>query len=378
MQRLRQTPAGGGHTQCCQVGTEAWLAALMRVFARKVRREVVDWMRQLMKLAKEKSGEGMFPIVEEMLKKTKLICSIPDTVLVQESLHFLEQNKINKRPEKDEFSESVSEFMQRNKLKIEIETKPSCGSLQTPCTEFICKELRTPDTDQVGGGGGEVWRGYSVYTSGYHSVDRLSDIDEFEESFKMGPSNQPGTPIRSSGPASLLDSTDDLSLDTGEPLGEEYSLDMGEEEVENVDGVVEEDEDSTPHIMSETSKTQSPVSTGKISLEQQLEEPLSSSQEEDEVIEHFNQGERGKSLAEELALQIELESDKGRLQGEGGGGEGNLLQQEEINAKQFWDNKICQQTLQHPVKADLSGEDTSPARSLQTKTDFGIVSGNIS
>ena len=114
-------------------------SVLMRVFARKVRREVVDWMRQLMKLAKEKSGEGMFPIVEEMLKKTKLICSIPDTVLVQESLHFLEQNKINKRPEKDEFSESVSEFMQRNKLKIEIETKPSCGSLQTPCTEFICK-----------------------------------------------------------------------------------------------------------------------------------------------------------------------------------------------------------------------------------------------
>ena len=111
----------------------------MRLFVRKVRRQVVDCMRQLMKLAKEKSGDGMFPIVEEMLKKTKLICSIPDTVLVQESIHFLEQNKINKRPEKDEFSESVSEFMQRNKLKIEIETKPSCGSLQTPCTEFICK-----------------------------------------------------------------------------------------------------------------------------------------------------------------------------------------------------------------------------------------------
>ena len=224
-----------------------------------------------------------------------------------------------------------------------------------------------------------MWRAHSVYTSGYHSVDRLSDIDEFEESFKMGTSNQPGTPIRSSGPASLQDSTDNLSLDTGDLLGEDYSVGDDEEveEVEDVDGVVEEDEDSTPHIMSETSKTQSPISTGKVSLERQLEEPLCSSQEEDEVIEHFNQGERGKSLAEELALQIELESDKGRLQGEGGGGEGNLLQPEEINAKQFWDNKISQQTFQHHVKADLSGEDTSPARSLQTKTDFGIVSGNI-
>ena len=106
---------------------------------RKVRREVVDCMRQLMKLAKERSGEGMFPIVEEMLKKTKLICSIPDTVLVQEALLFLEENKITKRPEKDEFSESVAEFMQRNKLKINIEAKSNCGSLQTPCTEFICK-----------------------------------------------------------------------------------------------------------------------------------------------------------------------------------------------------------------------------------------------
>ena len=30
----------------------------------------------------------------------------------------------------------------------------------------------------------EFWRTYSAYTSGYQSVDRLSDIDEFEESFK--------------------------------------------------------------------------------------------------------------------------------------------------------------------------------------------------
>ena len=55
---------------------------------------------------------------------------------------FLEDNKITKRPEKDEFSESVSEFMHRNKLKIDIVSKPNCGSLQTPCTEFVCKVNR--------------------------------------------------------------------------------------------------------------------------------------------------------------------------------------------------------------------------------------------
>ena len=38
---------------------------------------------------------------------------------------------------------------------------------------------------QVGWGSSEeFWRTYSAYTSGYQSVDRLSDIDEFEESFK--------------------------------------------------------------------------------------------------------------------------------------------------------------------------------------------------
>ena len=116
---------------------------LIAFLFRKVRREVVDCMRQLMKLAKERSGEGMFPIVEEMLKKTKLICSIPDSVLMEEALVFLEENKITKRPEKDEFSDSVAEFMQRNKLKIDIEgIKHNCGSMQTPCTEFICKVIQ--------------------------------------------------------------------------------------------------------------------------------------------------------------------------------------------------------------------------------------------
>ena len=47
-----------------------------------------------MKLAKDKVGEGMFLIVEDMLKKTKLLCNISDTVLVEEALTFLEENKV--------------------------------------------------------------------------------------------------------------------------------------------------------------------------------------------------------------------------------------------------------------------------------------------
>ena len=35
------------------------------------------------------------------------------------------------------------------------------------------------------GTSGNIWKSYSAYTSGYQSVDHLSDIDEFEENFKV-------------------------------------------------------------------------------------------------------------------------------------------------------------------------------------------------
>ena len=107
--------------------------------SRRVRREVVDSMRFLMKLAKERNPEGMFRLVESMLKKTKVLCSISDTMLVEEAFSFLEKNRVSVRPEKDDFSDSVAEFMQRNRLKIDLQFRPSFGSLQTPNTEFISK-----------------------------------------------------------------------------------------------------------------------------------------------------------------------------------------------------------------------------------------------
>ena len=47
--------------------------------------------------------------------------------------------RVTVRPEKDEFSDSVAEFMHRNKLKIDLQFRPTFGSLQTPNTEFISK-----------------------------------------------------------------------------------------------------------------------------------------------------------------------------------------------------------------------------------------------
>lgn len=182
---------------------------------RRVRRDVVDCMRLLMKAAKEKKQgvepeKNMFQIVEEMLRKTKCLCNLLDSSTVEATLTFLEDNRVTIKPEKDEFAESVAEFMQRNRMRINLPqiNRPMFAlptSLQTPCTEFIAKELRTPEVDSyyhssnvvdlnlgnLGSGessssssGGDFWRTYSAYTSGYQSVDRLSDIDEFEESFK--------------------------------------------------------------------------------------------------------------------------------------------------------------------------------------------------
>jgi hypothetical protein len=50
-------------------------------------------MRLLMKLAKDKQGAGMFHLVETMLKKTKVLCSISDTVMVEQCFAFLETNR---------------------------------------------------------------------------------------------------------------------------------------------------------------------------------------------------------------------------------------------------------------------------------------------
>ena len=61
---------------------------------RRVRREVVDGMRMLMKAAKDKKSDGMFAIIEEMLRKTKCLCNLLDQNIVEEVFTFLEDNKV--------------------------------------------------------------------------------------------------------------------------------------------------------------------------------------------------------------------------------------------------------------------------------------------
>ncbi|KAK9500917.1 hypothetical protein O3M35_002081 [Rhynocoris fuscipes] len=61
---------------------------------KQLRREVVEAMRILMKLAKEKKTAGMLPICDDMVNKTRTLLTLWDSSLVEEALSFVEANKV--------------------------------------------------------------------------------------------------------------------------------------------------------------------------------------------------------------------------------------------------------------------------------------------
>ncbi len=50
-------------------------------------------MRLMMKRGKERNPDGMFQLVEDMLRKTRCLCSLMDTQTVEEAFAFLEENR---------------------------------------------------------------------------------------------------------------------------------------------------------------------------------------------------------------------------------------------------------------------------------------------
>ncbi|KAL1130606.1 hypothetical protein AAG570_011850, partial [Ranatra chinensis] len=62
---------------------------------KQIRKEVVDSMRTLMRLAKEKKTTGMIPICDDMIAKTRTLLSLWDPGLVEEALSFVEEHKVS-------------------------------------------------------------------------------------------------------------------------------------------------------------------------------------------------------------------------------------------------------------------------------------------
>ncbi|CAG9770961.1 unnamed protein product [Ceutorhynchus assimilis] len=77
-----------------QVATKISMANDAIQAIKQLRKEVVEAMKTLMRLAKEKQTNGMLPICEDMINKTRILLSLWDPGLVEEALNFIEEHKL--------------------------------------------------------------------------------------------------------------------------------------------------------------------------------------------------------------------------------------------------------------------------------------------
>lgn len=103
---------------------------------KQLRRDVVDAMRALMKLAKDKQTSGMLPICEDMITKTRILLSLWDPGLVEEALTFLEEYKVAK----------VHETSNENSLNLDFKTNQSLSPFKR-ITQQLNFDLKSPDFD---------------------------------------------------------------------------------------------------------------------------------------------------------------------------------------------------------------------------------------
>lgn len=92
MQQLKESPTRSNSNY--QVSTKISMAHDAIQAIKQLRKEVVEAMKLLMRLAKEKQTTGMLPICEDMITKTKILLSLWDPGLVEEALNFIEEHKL--------------------------------------------------------------------------------------------------------------------------------------------------------------------------------------------------------------------------------------------------------------------------------------------
>ncbi|KAG5883497.1 hypothetical protein JTB14_013927 [Gonioctena quinquepunctata] len=92
VQQLKESPSKSSSNY--QITTKIAMANDAIQAIKQLRKEVVDAMRTLMRLAKEKQTNGMLPICEDMISKTRILLSLWDPGLVEEALNFIEEYKL--------------------------------------------------------------------------------------------------------------------------------------------------------------------------------------------------------------------------------------------------------------------------------------------
>ncbi|KAK6627289.1 hypothetical protein RUM44_009766 [Polyplax serrata] len=145
LQNLKESPTKGMETP----GNTKTIMANDAVQAiKQLRREVVDRMKALMKLAREKQTTGMLPICDEMINRTRTLLSLWDSGLVEEALSFFEENKViyvedGYNLNDDAVPQTISPYRRiTEQLKLEFKSTEvdELVTPDSPCNQWDIKE----------------------------------------------------------------------------------------------------------------------------------------------------------------------------------------------------------------------------------------------
>ncbi|XP_043471404.1 inositol polyphosphate-4-phosphatase type I A isoform X2 [Leptopilina heterotoma] len=185
VQALKESP-----TRCSQLyqGTSKITMAHDAIQAiKQLRRDVVEAMRSLMKLAKEKQTSGMLPICEDMISKTRILLSLWDPGLVEEALTFLDEHKVakvqddlnNDDPLSLDFksNQNLSPFRRiTQQLNFDLRS-PDFDDFVTPDTPECVQDIWTRETTKTK---------YQTFTA-KNEINKKEEITQVEENFVIFP-----------------------------------------------------------------------------------------------------------------------------------------------------------------------------------------------
>ena len=135
VQALKESPVQG--SQLYQGTSKISMAHDAIQAIKQLRRDIVDAMRSLMKLAKEKQTSGMLPICEDMISKTRILLTLWDPGLVEEALTFLEEHKVAK----------LQVYNYNDSLTLNLKCNQTLSPFKR-ITQQLNFDLKSPDFDE--------------------------------------------------------------------------------------------------------------------------------------------------------------------------------------------------------------------------------------
>ncbi|KAJ1524750.1 hypothetical protein ONE63_009629 [Megalurothrips usitatus] len=149
VQQLKESPSRGG----CPGTSKMNMARDAIQAIKQLRREVVEGMRGLVRLAALKQTVGMLPICEDMITKTRALLSLWDSGLVEEALAFVDEFKVTAPPGPLEDDDSCEDAglhdticSDSGQISLNL-SRPMQLSPFRRITQQLHFELKSPDVD---------------------------------------------------------------------------------------------------------------------------------------------------------------------------------------------------------------------------------------